>query len=97
MTGMILFILLPESRIVFTGIRNRKEIEMTDQTPEPSGGKDKKTSYTGLGLAFGASFGIILGLLLFPDNFALGIPIGVAIGLAIGAGIDAQRAKDGHD
>ena len=54
----------------------------------------KKTSYTGLGIAFGASFGFIIGLLLFEENIAVGIGIGVSFGLIIGAIMDAREVKD---
>lgn len=54
--------------------------------------KNKRSSFAGLGISFGAAFGLILGLLLF-DNFVLGVGIGVAVGLILGAGIDARKNK----
>jgi uncharacterized membrane protein len=54
----------------------------------------KKTSYTGLGIVFGASFGFIIALLFFDGNLGVGIAIGAAIGLVIGAILDAQRKDE---
>jgi uncharacterized membrane protein len=54
---------------------------------------NQETSYTGLGVVWGASLGFIFGLLLFEDNFAVGIGIGLAIGIVIGSILDSRRAN----
>jgi len=51
----------------------------------------KKTSYLGLGVAFGIIFGARLGLVL--DNIAF-VGAGIAIGIAIGAALDQRHKQD---
>lgn len=65
---------------------------MKQEQNNPQMEGNKRNSYTGLGISFGAAFGLILGPLLFND-LILGVGVGVAVGLILGAGIDAQKKK----
>lgn len=51
----------------------------------------KKTSYMGLGLAFGIILGAAMGLALGNMTF---IGAGLAIGVAIGAALDQRHKQD---
>ena len=55
--------------------------------------RERKISYTGLGVILGASLGVLFGLLFVDDSFAFVIGIGITLGLIIGSIMDVHSSN----
>lgn len=53
----------------------------------------KKSSYVGLGIAYGAPFGLLIGLIILDGNISLGMVLGVCFGIIIGALLEIRDQK----
>jgi F0F1-type ATP synthase assembly protein I len=65
-------------------------INLDQESAPTKKNRDGKTSYTDLGVIFGAGLGTLLGVLIFENTFFVGIIISIVIGLILGIILDAH-------